>query len=107
MSETARPVVSAAKVSTCLTLCMCHLLDSLPFPIALLTKKSSSSLRMSRAGLAPVLRRSRAQVRSPAKEASATGVLVLDGRLRVTTSTEAARSWIAQASVQDEDARCG
>jgi DNA-binding CsgD family transcriptional regulator len=45
--------------------------------------------------MAPVLRRSRTQVRNPAKEAAATGVLVLDGHLRVTTSTEAACSWIA------------
>jgi DNA-binding CsgD family transcriptional regulator len=45
--------------------------------------------------MAPALRRSRTQARNPAKEAAATGVLVLDGHLRVTTSTEAARSWIA------------
>jgi hypothetical protein len=45
--------------------------------------------------MAPVLRRSRTQIRNPAKEVAATGVLVLDGHLRVTTSTEAACSWIA------------
>ena len=45
--------------------------------------------------MAPVLRRSRAKVRNPAEEAAATGVLVLDGQLRVTTSTEAAFRWIA------------
>ena len=45
--------------------------------------------------MAPVLRRSRAKVRNPAKEAAATGVLVLDAQLRVTTSTEAAFRWIA------------
>jgi DNA-binding CsgD family transcriptional regulator len=45
--------------------------------------------------MAPALRRSRTQASNPAKEAAPTGVLVLDGHLRVTTSTEAARSWIA------------
>jgi DNA-binding CsgD family transcriptional regulator len=45
--------------------------------------------------MAPMLRRSRAKVRNPAKEAAATGVLVLDAQLRVTTSTEAAFRWIA------------
>lgn len=44
--------------------------------------------------MAPVLRRSRTRVRSPANRGTATGVLVLDGLLRVTTSTEAARRWI-------------
>jgi DNA-binding CsgD family transcriptional regulator len=45
--------------------------------------------------MAPVLRRSRAKVRNSGEEAAATGVLVLDGQLRVTTSTEAAFRWIA------------
>jgi DNA-binding CsgD family transcriptional regulator len=45
--------------------------------------------------MAPMLRRSRAKVRNPVEEATATGVLVLDGQLRVTTSTEAAFRWIA------------
>lgn len=45
--------------------------------------------------MAPALRRSRTQVHSPAKEAAATGVLVLDAHLRVTTSTDAASNWIA------------
>jgi len=45
--------------------------------------------------MAPVLRRSRAKVRNPAEEAAPTGVLVLDGQLRVSRSTEAAFRWIA------------
>jgi DNA-binding CsgD family transcriptional regulator len=45
--------------------------------------------------MAPVLRRSRAKTRTTAAEETATGVLVLDGQLRVTASTEAALRWIA------------
>jgi len=45
--------------------------------------------------MAPALRQSRAKLRNSAEEAAATGVLVLDGELRVTASTEAAFRWIA------------